>query len=434
MRTIVPVIERFNRLDERWGCWGQEELAPSTGNRHLQLLIRTPSKGTYNQVVAQLRLGDPLLPPHLGDFRVVWTTPYAAYRYVVREDKRAPNGHVIDIGTAPAQGEVPDISRHARESLRDPGDHDGSSRQGQRTDLIAFIGQVKEGRSWDYMVQHYPELCFRYEKACRSYFRQFTPPRDFRTDGLYITGKTGTGKTTTILSLYPGAYWCTWTRPFWMDEYNGQETVVFDEMSPDFFDPVWYNRLLDKTPCLVPVKCGFTQFKAKLVIFASNYTVNQMFACCTEDVRAAAKRRLGHYLIFTRTTQGIRVLPLSLPAEGRAPIDVADLATQAGAVLRRPQPIAPPAADTPAGFRTALEFEAEEAVAQEPEAYPTKRPSVVSPQPIPTPESEPESSDENIPVVTEISDDSTPGSAPSTSRPILRRGAAIRGKRRRLHF
>lgn len=106
----------------------------------------------------------------------------------------------------------------------------GEFRQGRRTELSAVYDQIKAGASVDEVAWNNPDV---YERAHKSMerledIRLRQNRRDFMTEGIWIFGGTGCGKSRYAYTTQPKAY----NYPYdggWWDAYKNQETVIIDE-------------------------------------------------------------------------------------------------------------------------------------------------------------------------------------------------------------
>lgn len=124
---------------------------------------------------------------------------------------------------------------------------EGPTNQGQRTDLLALKDHIDEGGTWEecYNV-HFPSM-IRYERGLQNYYdlkRQHVH-RTEMTKGIWLWGKTGTGKSHRIYKNYDirTHYIKSVSKKEvdWWDNYAGQRIVVINE----FRGQIEYAELLD---------------------------------------------------------------------------------------------------------------------------------------------------------------------------------------------
>lgn len=119
----------------------------------------------------------------------------------------------------------------------------GAYRQGERQDLFNIYQEVKEGKSSDDICWEKPLLwqkCYKsLEKIEDIKMRQKW--RTEMTEGIWIYGKTGTGKSKYAFENYnPSTHYCYPYDGGWCDAYKQQDTVIIDE----FRGQISFNELL----------------------------------------------------------------------------------------------------------------------------------------------------------------------------------------------
>jgi len=119
----------------------QEEIAPTTGTPHLQGFIALAKKQRRNQVRN-------LLPGcHLE--KITRGTAERMIAYCKKDDSRKPNTEPVEMGDPPVAG--------------------------KRNDLESFKTAVKEGTSWEDLMDSQSDVIARYMTFCRSYHTKFYP-------------------------------------------------------------------------------------------------------------------------------------------------------------------------------------------------------------------------------------------------------------------
>lgn len=150
------------------------------------------------------------------------------------------------------------------------------------------------------MVAAHPESYIRYYRGIEKLFGYLSQrtKRDWKTETLVYYGEPGTGKSRTAKEIADarggGVYYKT--RGDWWDGYQGEESVIID----DFYGWLKYDeilRLTDRYPLQVPIKGGFTEFLAKLIIITSNRPIREWYsgAWFTDISLRALMRRIDTY-------------------------------------------------------------------------------------------------------------------------------------------
>lgn len=96
----------------------------------------------------------------------------------------------------------------------------------------------------------------------------------------WLCGETGCGKTRTATEKYPDAmvYHCRKGMQF-LDGYEGQDVVIFDEFRYDSLEFSWLLSLIDwSSGQYVPVKGSFTWWHPKVIVFTSPETPSVEFS------------------------------------------------------------------------------------------------------------------------------------------------------------
>lgn len=109
----------------------------------------------------------------------------------------------------------------------------------------------------------------------RLYKRRKVIPVNSDVEVIFIYGLPGTGKTRYVFEQEPDIY----EVPFgmqWFDGYEGQEAVLFDNLSPhDIKNKGLFLRLIDRYRVQVQVKGGFTFWKPKRVYITTIHATDR---------------------------------------------------------------------------------------------------------------------------------------------------------------
>lgn len=182
-------------------------------------------------------------------------------------------------------------------------------RQGERTDLAVLYQYVKEGLTNYEIMEMNPDYMLNLERIERA--RQAVREQQYRNtfrilEVTYIWGKTGTGKTRSVMEKdsYSGVYRVTdYTHPF--DAYQGEDVLLLDEYNSNFKLRELLNYL-DGYPLMLPCRYANRVACYTKVYIISNLNLTQQYP--EEQHRDAATfaallRRIHKVICFTGINQ-----------------------------------------------------------------------------------------------------------------------------------
>lgn len=144
--------------------------------------------------------------------------------------------------------------------------------QGQRNDLIEVKESIDAGEGLRPLYNAHFEPMIRYQRSLMNYRELVAVRRMWPMEIIIYCGGTGTGKTRAAADKYPLAFWLPPAKKsgtYW-DGYDGEETVIIDEMYGNRFAASFLLQLTDRYPLRVPVHGGSVQFTSKRIVFTSN--------------------------------------------------------------------------------------------------------------------------------------------------------------------
>lgn len=143
-----------------------------------------------------------------------------------------------------------------------------SGGQGSRNDLLACKEAVDAGASTADLWEDHHATMVRYHKSYTVYRNVRAQPRNSPPEIIIYVGPTRTGKTRAVREAYPDAYWKPGGK--WWPKYEGQETVVIDEMYGHRFPFTELLQLLDRYPYQVEDKGVHMEFTSTRIVMTSN--------------------------------------------------------------------------------------------------------------------------------------------------------------------
>lgn len=191
---------------------------------------------------------------------------------------------------------------------------------GKRKDLEEVKTLLDSGASFSTIADEHFSAFIRYEKGFRSYKLLKSVRRDWSMDLIIVVGPSGTGKSRYARTSYPGAYWKP--KGPWWDGYDGEETVVIDEMYGHCFPFSELLQLLDRYPYKVPVKGGTMEFVSKRIVMTSNqhprdwYSSEKTHQVSWEESPLCRRIREYGTLILTGEVHRAPPPPAPVAAEG----------------------------------------------------------------------------------------------------------------------
>lgn len=160
------------------------------------------------------------------------------------------------------------------ENWQRPFEHGVISQQGKRSELTGPTEMItEESCTLREVAKAYPTQFVKFHKGFQNLRSIIMEPRNLPTmpTVLILWGATGTGKTRDAIIQYEPDEPHYMYRPSngnWWDGYDGEKKVIFDEFRGQM---PWSDLLgvTDRNEFRAPIKGGFTQLQAHLIIFTS---------------------------------------------------------------------------------------------------------------------------------------------------------------------
>lgn len=177
-------------------------------------------------------------------------------------------------------------------------------KQGERTDLMAVANMIKENKNLLEIVMERPVEYIKFHRGIERLMAirdKYVRRPDREIEVYVLIGPTGCGKTRVAYQNDPKLYklLCEEKRPLWFDGYEGEETLLIDEMGVDCIPYNFMLGLLDRYEVRLPIKGGFTYANWTRVFITSNRSMENWWQ--GKDI-SALKRRITRVKIFGSPT------------------------------------------------------------------------------------------------------------------------------------
>lgn len=175
-----------------------------------------------------------------------------------------------------------------------PWKHGTLPQQGKRKDLEELFQVARESRSVRVTLEAMPAAAMRHLRAVERVTAMYSDKRNWAMDVRVYIGAPGTGKSRAARDLctQEGVEWYTKPNNKWWDGYEGQHTVVWDDIDPEYVSIQFLLQLLDRYDMQVEIKGGMKQMVSKRIIFTTNVTFESMYPHARAEHLVALNRRI----------------------------------------------------------------------------------------------------------------------------------------------
>lgn len=252
------------RLGVMYLCYQME--VGETGTRHLQGYLEFTGRPRGRAIKTKIN--------QRMHFERRRGTQEQAIAYCRKAESRAP-------GCMPMEGGTPRIIGR-------------SGRPKNKTKNLAK--DLNDGMNLVDVEGNYPALYLMQKEKIIARFLELQGKRDWAMKVLIYVGKTGTGKSYSAKSEYPGAYHVPWPvgGRWWWPDYKGEETIILDE----FRHQVKYDvmlKLLDRHPFIIEWKGGNSQMVSRNIVITSNIDPKDWYPGMSREKKEPLRRRIQEF-------------------------------------------------------------------------------------------------------------------------------------------
>jgi len=264
----------------------QVEICPTTKKEHIQGYVRFKRSQRMSGAKRILGLKSVHVTPANG-------TEDENYAYCTKADSRKdPDAEPFEFGTR----------------KKTKGEEKSKSGQGARNDLSEFKEWIKNYPNEKIpeieLLENFPGIFARYKQfikdACRIYKKRLVTDDDLVKEACmlhFITGETGTGKTTWVLKNIKDIYEKDGNSNWW-DGYEGEENVLINEWyTKDYMNVQQLIKHSDIINKKIQVKGGYTRLTCKNIYITTNHDPETILAEVGDDHVGAFLRRSKWYIM-----------------------------------------------------------------------------------------------------------------------------------------
>lgn len=161
--------------------------------------------------------------------------------------------------------------------------------QGKRNDIDNVRDQLNLGKGMREIVE--TATSYQSMKCAEFMLKYKEKKRNWKTEVIWIHGKSGTGKTRWAYDHYPfdDIHQQSASESKWFESYDAHPVVILDEVDA-YVSYTMLKELCDRYPVRVQTKGGSRSFLAKVVVITSLYSPENLFSTYLENGKEMLRR------------------------------------------------------------------------------------------------------------------------------------------------
>jgi len=161
--------------------------------------------------------------------------------------------------------------------------------QGKRGDLQNISEHIQDNNGIRDMIESNLITSAQHLNVSEKLMKYMEPQRDLKPLVYWLFGSSGTGKTRAAHNACHNP-WISNGSLQWMDGYDGQNDVIFDDFRAHDVEFHFFLRLLDRYPLNVPIKGSYRSWRPKRIFITTPKSISETFQWLGEDLKQIHRR------------------------------------------------------------------------------------------------------------------------------------------------
>lgn len=312
VKALTAIYDREDKKVCEYLVMGLEK-CPTTNKMHLQGFMYFTNPRSWNGVQKDGvgKLGNKIVP--FGFLENSDGSPLSNKHYCLKGDQDKEEWSLLKI-KGPHYG-----AGHTAQSKGTTWWEFGECpAQGARTDIAAVVKDIQDKKvlnEYDLFSQH-PESAVAMHKGFMRMIRVLRAPRTTFPDVHILYGPPGTGKS--LMAYLAGAKFisiCGDRKAPFLQGYDGEDCVCFDDIDPEQCSPQWFFKICDRYNFICNTKGDEQPFRATTIYVTTNVHPKYWWPNADADHYLAFERRIKTIITFNQVIGVVQRKPFKQDAE-----------------------------------------------------------------------------------------------------------------------